>query len=218
MRFLQGLKLGSIQAKGGYDSSNLRQDLAAGVTVGMMLVPQAMAYALLAGLPPVMGLYASILPLLIYAALGTSRHLAVGPVAVVSLLVLSQASQFALRGSPEYIGIVVLLALLAGMAQCVCGILRLGVMTNFMSYAVTSGFISASAIIICLSQLGAILGAKAGGQSHSTGAGIMLEIPRLVQEVNLPTLIIGLAGIVCLLLLKKCCPRFPATHTRSKVL
>jgi SulP family sulfate permease len=209
VRFLKGA-LHTLQVKGLYDSSNLRQDLAAGVTVGMMLVPQAMAYALLAGLPPVMGLYASILPLLIYAALGTSRHLAVGPVAVVSLLVLSQASQFALRGSPEYIGIVVLLALLAGMAQCVCGILRLGIMTNFMSYAVTSGFISASAIIICLSQLGSIFGAKAGGQSHSTGAGIMLEIPRLAQEANFPTVIIGVAGIVLLLLLKKCCPRYPA--------
>ena len=130
----------------------------AGVIVAIMLVPQGMAYALLAGLPPEVGLYASILPLIIYGLLGTSRTLAVGPVAIVSLMVATGISPLAEVGSAAYIQLALTLALLVGVIQFVMGLAKLGFLVNFLSHPVLAGFTSAAAIVIGFSQLKHILG------------------------------------------------------------
>ena len=119
-----------------YKRSNIRGDVLAGLTVAIMLVPQGMAYAMLAGLPPVNGLYASTIPVIIYALFGSSRHLAVGPVAVVSLLIFSAGSKLVQPGSNEYIATILLLSLMVGATQLLFGILRLGFLVNFISKAV----------------------------------------------------------------------------------
>ena len=143
-----------------YKKSDLSGDLSAGFIVAVMLIPQGMAYAMLAGLPPVIGLYASTIPLLVYALFGTSRQLAVGPVAMVSLLVLAGVSTLAEPGTESYISLVLLLMLMVGVIQFLMGVLKLGFIVNFLSHAVISGFTSAAAIIIGLSQLKHLLGVK----------------------------------------------------------
>jgi SulP family sulfate permease len=127
-----------------YKAGNLRGDLSAGLTTAIMLIPQGMAYAMLAGLPPIVGLYASVVPLAVYALLGTSRELAVGPVAMVSLLVASGVGALAPQGTPEYVALAVLLALLVGVIQIVMGVARLGFLTNFLSHPVLSGILWAA--------------------------------------------------------------------------
>ena len=141
-----------------YNKRNLRGDLVAGLTVGVMLIPQGMAYAMIAGLPPIYGLYASLAPLVIYSVFGTSRQLAVGPVAMVSLLIATGVSQIAEIGSTEYIGLTILLALSVGLIQFLLGVFRLGFIVNFLSHPVISGFTSAAALIIGFSQLKHLLG------------------------------------------------------------
>jgi len=141
-----------------YRREELAGDSIAGAVVAMMLVPQGMAYALLAGLPPEIGLYASIAPLLLYAVFGSSRYLAVGPVAIISLLVASTLTPLADPGSAEYVQLAVLLALLAGVLQLVLGLARMGALVNFLSHAVVSGFTSAAALVIALSQVRGLTG------------------------------------------------------------
>ena len=136
-----------------YRRSYLKGDITAGITVGIMLVPQGMAYAMIAGLPPVYGLYAAIFPQVIYAIFGTSRQLAVGPVAMDSLLVAAGVSTLAEVGSENYIAIALLLALMMGFIQLLFGLFKLGFLVNFLSKPVISGFTSAAAIIIGLNQL-----------------------------------------------------------------
>ncbi|MBZ0300327.1 MAG: sodium-independent anion transporter, partial [Anaerolineae bacterium] len=136
-----------------YRREDLTGDVMAGVIVAIMMVPQGMAYALLAGLPPQMGLYASIVPLAIYGLLGTSRVLSVGPTAVTSLLVFASVSQFAEPGSSQYIALVLVLALLVGLIRLLLGLLRAGFVVNFLSHPVLAGFSSAAAIVIGISQL-----------------------------------------------------------------
>jgi SulP family sulfate permease len=149
-----------------YKRTDFRGDLSAGLVVAIMLIPQGMAYALLAGLPPVMGLYASTVPLLVYAFFGSSRQLAVGPVAMISLLVFAGISKLTEPASEQYLGFVFLLALIVGVTQFAMGLFRVGALINFLSHAVISGFTSAAAIIIILSQLGPLLGIKSSG-GHS---------------------------------------------------
>jgi len=134
-----------------YEKTFLKCDILAGVIVAVMLVPQSMAYAMIAGLPPVVGIYASTIPLLLYALFGSSRHLMVGPVAILSLLVMAACSEYAEPGTHEYIRIVALLTLLVGIFQVILRFLRAGFLVNFVSSAVMSGFISAAAIIIIIS-------------------------------------------------------------------
>jgi SulP family sulfate permease len=141
-----------------YRRENLVGDLLAGVIVAIMLVPQGMAYALLAGLPPQVGLYASIAPLIIYGLLGTSRTLAVGPVAIVSLLVATGVTPLAEPGSLEYVQLALTLALLVAIIQFAMGLVKLGFLVNFLSHPVLAGFISAAAIVIGFSQLKHLLG------------------------------------------------------------
>tara|TARA_B100000809_G_C15127828_1_gene527040 strand:+ start:97 stop:1845 length:1749 start_codon:yes stop_codon:yes gene_type:complete len=141
-----------------YKKDNLSGDLSAGLTVGVMLIPQGMAYAMIAGLPPVYGLYASMIPQVIYAIFGTSRQLAVGPVAMDSLLVAAGVSALAAIGSENYIALAITLSLMMGIVQVAFGVLRLGFLVNFLSKPVISGFTSAAALIIGLNQIKHILG------------------------------------------------------------
>jgi SulP family sulfate permease len=191
-----------------YKRSDLRGDLSAGLVVAIMLVPQGMAYALLAGLPPVIGLYASTIPLLVYTLFGSSRQLAVGPVAMISLLVFAGISDFAEPGSEQYLGFVFLLALIVGVTQIAMGLFRIGALINFLSHAVISGFTSAAAIIIILSQLSSLLGIKSSG-GHSA-LHLFIDLVRKMGDANPITFIIGFASITLLVIVKKKRPRFPA--------
>ncbi len=190
-----------------YDSGDLRGDLTAGVTTAVMLIPQGMAYAMLAGLPPIHGLYASIVPLAIYALFGTSRQLAVGPVAMVSLLVATGVSGLAEGGTEAFIIYATLLGLMVGVMQFVMGVARLGFLVNFLSHPVVSGFTSAAALIIGLSQLKHLLGVDIprSKQIHT----IVIEAFEKAAEVDITTFGIGLVSIVTLVLLKKWKPNFP---------
>jgi sulfate permease, SulP family len=148
-----------------YTRETLTSDLVAAVIVTIMLIPQSLAYAMLAGLPPEMGLYASILPLVAYAVFGTSRALAVGPVAVVSLMTAAAVGNLALQGTAEYIAAAIALAFLSGVMLVLMGVLRLGFIANFLSHPVIAGFITASGILIAASQLRHILGIPGGGHT-----------------------------------------------------
>ena len=172
-----------------YHRGLLTRDVLAAVIVTLMLVPQALAYAMLAGLPPEMGLYASMLPLVLYAIFGTSASLAVGPVAVAALMTASALSSFAAPGSPEYIGAALVLAALSGLILIAMGVLRLGFLVNFLSHPVISGFVTASGILIAISQLKHIFGVEASGHN-------VVELLRALlgqwQQVNIITLLMGL--------------------------
>ncbi len=171
-----------------------------------MLIPQGMAYAMLAGLPPVVGLYAATIPAIIYALFGTSRHLSVGPVALVSILVFSSVSAFANPGSNEYISLVLLLMLMIGLIQFLLGVLRLGFLVNFISQSVMSGFISAAAIIIGFSQLNHLLGIDIESDYVFS---IILEMVSKLSEINLIVFILGLASTLILVFFRKYLPRIP---------
>lgn len=192
----------------GYRRRDLAGDVLAGLIVGVMLVPQGMAYAMLAGLPPVVGLYASTFPLLVYALFGSSRQLAVGPVAMISLVVLATCSSIAEPGEPAYLGAAVLLALMVGAIQVAMGLARLGFVVNFLSHAVISGFTSAAAILIALSQLKHLLGVPLAPQ-HSV-FGLLAETFARLGEIHVATLAIGLAAIGVLMVSKRWLRRFPA--------
>lgn len=183
-----------------YNRALLFKDSLAAVIVTLMLVPQALAYALLAGLPPEMGLYASMLPLVLYAIFGTSASLAVGPVAVAALMTASALSSFATPGSPEYIGAALVLAALSGLILIAMGVLRLGFLVNFLSHPVISGFITASGILIAISQLKHILGVEAAGHNVIELLGALFS---QWQQINLITLLIGLGVWGYLLVCRK---------------
>lgn len=176
-----------------YKGAQLKGDLSAGLTVGVMLIPQGMAYAMIAGMPPIYGLYASTIPLILYALFGTSRQLAVGPVAMVSLLTAAGIGAIAEAGTETYIALAIALALFVGLIQFFLGAFRLGFLVNFLSHPVVSGFTSAAALIIGLSQLKHLLGIGLGGGEHVHE--ILIEAARRIGETNLAALGIGLAGI-----------------------
>ena len=183
-----------------YRAATLRQDLLAALVVTVMLVPQSLAYALLAGVPPQVGLYASIAPILFYACFASSRSLAVGPVAVIALMTAASASALAPPDSPEYANIVLVLALLSGMMMVLMGLLRLGFLANFLSHPVIAGFISASAILIILSQVKHLLGIPLEGSS------LLPMLSSLVQQLphtHLPTALIGLGSIALLVVARR---------------
>ncbi len=173
-----------------YNRQALSSDVIAAVIVTIMLIPQSLAYALLAGLPPQMGLYASILPLLAYAAFGTSRTLAVGPVAVISLMTAAAIGQVAAPGTAEYITAAITLAFLSGVLLLALGLFRLGFLANFLSHPVISGFITASAILIATSQLKHLLGIKVIGQSMPA---MLNSLWSGLGRTNFITLTIGIA-------------------------
>lgn len=185
----------------GYDGQQLQGDLSAGLTVGVMLIPQGMAYAMIAGLPPIYGLYASTLPLIIYALMGTSRQLAVGPVAMVSLLTASGISTLAEQGTDVFIQYAIVLALMVGIIQFLLGLFKLGFLVNFLSHPVISGFTSAAALIIGLSQLQHLIGVKLP-RSHHIHV-ILTEAYKTLPSINGLTLLIGLTGIALIIIMKK---------------
>lgn len=190
-----------------YDRAWLRGDLSAGVTVAVLVVPQGMAYAMLAGLPPVIGLYAAAVPLAVYALFATSRHLAVGPVAMVSLLVHVGASEIAPPGSEGYLPAVLLLAALVGLLQLAMGLLRAGFLVNFVSRAALAGFTTAAALVIFVSQLRHYLGVPLSGHSPLQ---ILEQAARRIGEVRPAPLLLGLASLALLLLLPRIRKGLPA--------
>lgn len=190
-----------------YQRGNLRSDVSAGFTTAVMLIPQGMAYAMLAGLPPIIGLYASTIPIVLYALFGSSRQLAVGPVAMVSLLVATALTPLADAGSDAYVGYAVALALLVGVIQAGMGLVRAGFLVNFLSHPVVSGFTSAAALIIGLSQLGHVLGVQVP-RSHHVHTILLSAVER---ATDIQPLTVGIAGvsIVTLVVLKARAPKLP---------
>ena len=183
-----------------YDRKVLVDDLMAAVIVTIMLIPQSLAYALLAGLPPVVGLYASILPLVLYAIFGTSRTLAVGPVAVISLMTASAAGAVAAQGTAAYLEAAITLAMLSGVMLAILGLLRAGFLANLLSHPVISGFITASGILIATSQLKHILGVKAGGDNWPEMLG---SLAANLGDTNGWTLAIGIPATIFLFWVRK---------------
>lgn len=176
----------------GYGRATLESDLLAAMIVTIMLIPQSLAYALLAGLPPEAGLYASIVPILLYTLLGSSRVLAVGPVAVVSLMTAATIGQVAETGTAGYAVAALTLAFLSGGLLLLMGVSRLGLLANFLSHPVISGFISASGLLIAASQIGPLTGLRAEGE------GLFPQLASLaaqVGKINLPTVVIGLGSL-----------------------
>ena len=191
----------------GYGKHDLAGDVPAGLTVGVMLVPQGMAYALIAGLPVEYGLYAALVPPVIYALLGTSRTLAVGPVAMDSLLVASGLAGLAVVGSERYIELALTLAMMMGLIQCVLGTLRMGFLADFLSRPVISGFTNAAALVIGLNQLTNLLGIPVvrSARLHELLVSIWRELP----TTDLSTLTVGALSIIVLLTLRRFDFRIP---------
>jgi sulfate permease, SulP family len=190
-----------------YKKEYLGGDLSAGLTVGIMLIPQGMAYAMIAGLPPVFGLYAALIPQVIYGLFGTSRQLSVGPVAMDSLLVAAGLGALSLSGIEEYIGMAVFLALFMGLIQFLLGVVRMGFLVNFLSKPVISGFTSAAALIIGLSQLKHLLGTpiEGGNQIHT----LLLNAFKTIDQTQWIALSLGVIAIVVIKGLKRIHKRIP---------
>lgn len=183
-----------------YDRSALTNDLVAAVIVTIMLIPQSLAYAMLAGLPPEAGIYASIAPILLYAIFGTSRALAVGPVAVISLLTASAVGQVAEQGTAGYAVAALTLAGLSGGFLLLLGVFRLGFLANFLSHPVIAGFITASGILIATSQLKHILGVEAGGHTLIEIVGALVS---KLGSINPITVVIGVTATAFLFWVRK---------------
>ena len=184
-----------------YKKSYFLKDLIAGITVGIVLVPQGMAYAMIAGLPPVYGLYASLFPVIAYAFLGTSRKIAVGPVAMDSLLVAAGLGTLVISGVENYIAMVVVLALMVGAIQFLLGLFRMGFLVNFLSKPVISGFTSAAAVIIIFSQLKHLLGASIVGSNRFHQ--LLQNAMEKLGDTNPYDLGIGILGILLIIGFKK---------------
>lgn len=171
-----------------YRLATLNQDLLAAIIVTVMLVPQSLAYAMLAGLPPEVGLYASIAPLLVYAILGTSRTLSVGPVAVIALMTATTAGSIVAPESESYLTMVILLTFISGGMLTLMGVFRLGFLANFLSHPVISGFITASAVIIAFSQLKHLLGVSASGHNFPE---VLAALVQALPDLKVITLLLG---------------------------
>ena len=191
-----------------YKSVDLKSDLLAGITVAVLLIPQGMAYALIAGLPPIYGLYAALVPQIIYVVLGTSRQLAVGPVAMDSLLVAAGLGTLSIVEPSQYIQMAILLALLMGAIQFSLGLFKMGFIVDFLSKPVISGFTSAAAIIIGLSQIKHLIGIPIS-QSNK----LHLFVASLINSEHanhLPTLTIGIVSMLLIVLIKKWNAKIPS--------
>jgi SulP family sulfate permease len=191
-----------------YDGGKLRGDLSAGLTVGVMLIPQGMAYALIAGLEPIYGLYAALTPLAVYALFGTSRPLSVGPVAMVSLLVAAGVAPLAGADPERYIALAILLAAMVGVIQLALGLARFGFLVNFLSHPVLTGFTAAAALIIGFSQLKHLLGVALPRSNHVHT--IIASAVRQAGSTHAITLAIGVAAVAILVALRRWRPSFPA--------
>ena len=197
-----------LQTLRSYKRKELPKDILAGFNVAIVLIPQGMAYAMIAGLPPVYGLYASLMPVLVYVLFGTSRALAIGPVAMDSLLVAAGLGTLAIVGLENYIALAILLAFMVGVIQFVLGIFRMGYLVTFLAKPVISGFTSAAAVIIIFSQLKHLLGVEMAGSNQFHR--IFLNALQKIPETNFYDLAIGLVGILLLIGLKKWSRHIPA--------
>lgn len=190
-----------------YSREDFYADLKSGTTVGVIEIPQVMAYAVIAGLSPIYGLYGSLIPLFIYPLFGTSRHLALGIVATDMIIIASGASVIAEPGTEKYVSVVLLLTMLVGLVHISLSLLRMGFLVNLLSKPVIYGFMAAAPIIIGFSQLGNLMGL---GIERSQYVGVLaMRLFEQIEMVNLIALGIGLAGIVLLIVLKKLNPLFP---------
>ncbi len=189
-----------LEWMGNYKRDDLGGDLSAGVTVGIMLIPQGMAYAMLAGLPPIYGLYAATIPLFIYALLGKTPQLAIGPVAVISLLVSRGVGGIAVPGTEEFILFAILLAFMVGVIQFAMGVFRLGFLVNFLSHPVVAGFISAAGIIIGFSQVKHLLGLDIQKKRIYQ---IILDVFENFRDINIETFAVGIISIIILVVVKR---------------
>jgi SulP family sulfate permease len=192
-----------------YKRSWFKSDLFAGITIGVMLIPQGIAYAIIAGLPPIYGLYTAMIPQIVYAFLGTSRQLAIGPAAMDSLIVASGVAALASIGSEHFIALAIVLALMVGIFQIAFGFFRMGFLVNFLSKPVISGFTSGSAIIIAMNQIGNLLGIDIDRTNYVH----RLIIDTYIQFKNLhwQTFLLGGMSILFLLLLKKYLKKIPSS-------
>lgn len=191
-----------------YEKSFLKGDLIAGITVGIILIPQGIAYALIAGLPPIYGLYCALVPQVIYAIFGSARQVAIGPVAMDSLIVATGVSTLALAGSESYIEIAILLAFMVGTIQFVLGVFSLGFIVNFLSRPVITGFTSAVALIIGINQFQNLLGVDfvQSDQIHE----LLEDIWMKFSFYNLPTTIIGMIAVAIIFVFRKIDKRIPS--------
>jgi SulP family sulfate permease len=183
-----------------YQGADLKSDTVASIVFTIMVIPQSLAYAMLAGLPAITGLYASILPSILYSLFGTSRSLAVGPVALTSVMTASAVLPFAVSGSEQYATVAILLAFMSGVFLLVLSSLRLGFLTNLLSHPVISGFISASALLIVIGQLKYLLGIQSEGD---TLLPLVHSLYLHLNNINFPTFILSLASITSLLLMRR---------------
>jgi SulP family sulfate permease len=192
----------------GYDLNGFRADLISGLTVALVLIPQSMAYAQLAGLPAYYGLYAAFLPPMVAALFGSSRQLATGPVAVVSLMTSASLEPLATAGSSGYIAFAILLALMVGIFQFALGALRLGLVVNFLSHPVVNGFTNAAALIIASSQLDKMFGVYVDKARHHYET-IVRVAQAAFHYTHWPTLGMGLLAFAIMYVLKRLYPRIP---------
>ncbi|WP_373074406.1 SulP family inorganic anion transporter [Zeaxanthinibacter enoshimensis] len=192
---------------GSYKRKDLPKDLLAGLTIGIVLIPQGMAYAMIAGLPPVYGLYAAVFPIIVYTLLGTSRQLGVGPVAMDSILLASGLGALSINGIENYIALAILLTFMVGALQFILGISRMGFLVNFLSRPVISGFTSAAAIIIIFSQLKHLLGTEIAARADFVNT--FIQSIQSIPDTHVFTLVIGLVAIVAIILLRRFVPRIP---------
>lgn len=192
-----------------YQKAWLKGDVFAGITIGVMLIPQGIAYAIIAGLPPIYGLYTAMIPQIVYAFLGTSRQLAIGPAAMDSLIVASGVGALAAIGSDHFIVLAILLAFMIGVFQVAFGMLRLGFLVNFLSKPVISGFTSGSAIIIGMNQIGNLLGIKIdrNNQLHT----IILDTFHEIKNIHWQSFLLGASAILLLVLIKKYLKKLPSS-------
>jgi len=192
-----------------YKRSWFKDDLFAGITIGVMLIPQGIAYAMIAGLPPIYGLYTAMIPQIVYAFLGTSRQLSIGPAAMDSLIVLSGVSVLATIGSEHFIVLAILLAFVVGLFQIAFGFFRLGFLVNFLSKPVISGFTSGSAIIIAMNQIGNLLGIDVDRTNLLQE--LLINVFGQLNNYHWQSLVLGSVAIVVLLLLRKYFKKIPAS-------
>ena len=189
------------------DGPTLRADLLAGFTVALVAIPQALAYAQLAGLPPYVGLYASLLPAIVGALFGSSAQLSTGPVALTSLLTATSLAPLALPGSETYLLLAVQLAMLAGLLQVIFGMLHLAHFADLLSHPVLHGFINACSLLICAAQLPTLLGLRSAGQRPFFEA--IGNLAEALPDTHLHSAALGVAAVVLLLLLRRLAPRWP---------
>lgn len=190
----------------GYRTSTFKSDLISGLTIAVMLIPQGMGYALVAGLPPEVGLYACVLPPIIYAVLGTSNKVSIGPVALDSILIIVGLSIFAEPGTDRYIELAIMLTLMVGLIQSVFGMIKMGFIANFLSYPIIIGYTSAAAIVISCSQLDSLLGLNTDG---GNAVQIIYSVFTQINLIHWITALLGIFGIAFLLIGKRINSKWP---------